>query len=384
MKHTILIKIFLIAILFSSYQSHLFAVDDSPPVKQLKALISTNNDFKTTVDKMLENIHQLSDGSDNPWKGKNIHDLYTFLNEWFYFLPNKHNGLDRIIEFTFLYYKNPYGKQFILEEPGLTWSLYFIEERGKYMDSPASTRIIDEWLTDNTLNHEDFILPANGFSSFNEFFTRDLKPGARPVDSMEDNAIITSPADGIINMINNDLKLDSEIPTKGNMTLSLSKLLDSSSYSEKFVGGTALAVFLMPDNYHHYHAPVSGIIVESKEDVGNRLFGLPDIKDMINNGNLGYNKNFSVFQDFRHGYFIFKTRNHGYIAMVPIGLQTVGSVVFEDKFKNLGQHSSKTVSKGEKLGHFAYGGSTVLLLFEKNTLNAISVQQGQSIGKLGH
>jgi len=168
------------------------------------------------------------------------------------------------------------------------------------------------------------------------------------------------------------------------MTLSLSKLLDSSSYSEKFVGGTALAVFLMPDNYHHYHAPVSGIIVESKEDVGNRLFGLPDIKDMINNGNLGYNKNFSVFQDFRHGYFIFKTRNHGYIAMVPIGLQTVGSVVFEDKFKNLGQHSSKTVSKGEKLGHFAYGGSTVLLLFEKNTLNAISVQQGQSIGKLGH
>ena len=62
--------------------------------------------------------------------------------------------------------------------------------------------------------------------------------------------------------------------------------------------------------------------------------------------------------------------------------QTVGSVVFEEKYKDLVMDSKQKVYRGEKLGHFAYGGSTVLLIFEKNRLSSVSVQQGQRIGKL--
>lgn len=336
------------------------------------------------MDSMFENAQPIADGSQNPWQGRTIEDLYQFLNEWFYFLPNTHNGLDRIIEFSYLYYKYPYGEKFVLTEPGLSWSLGFIKERGKYMDSPDSTGNLQDWLADNTLGNDDFVLPANGFDSFNHFFTRDIKAGARPITGSDDDSILSAPADGIVNMIANDLRLDTEIPTKGEMTLSLSRLLDSSQYSQKFVGGTALAIFLMPDNYHHYHAPTSGLIVESKERVGNRLFGVPDLVDIINEGNPGYGKDYSVFQDFKHGYFIIKTENYGYIGMVPIGLQTVGSVVFEKTFKNLDLESATHVEKGEKLGHFAYGGSTVLLIFEKGRLNALTVQQGQRIGKLSN
>ena len=359
-----------------------FAQTDSPPVKQLKTLYDSNKEFKNTVDLMFENIHDLPDGTANPWKNKNIDDLGEFLNEWFYFLPNTHNGLDRILKFTFLYYKNPNGMKFILEEPGLGWTNSFVEERGKFMDSPKSAKIIDEWLNDKLLGNEDFVLPSEGFKSFNEFFKRDLKPGARPIEDVTDNSILVSPADGVINMIANELQLDSEIPTKGRMTLSLNALLNESEYANKFIGGSAMAVFLMPDNYHHYHAPISGIIVESNEDVGDRLFGMPDILDMINNGNVGYNKDYSVFENFRHGYFIINTETYGYVAMIPIGLQTVGSVVFEDKYKNVNQTNPINIYKGEKLGHFAYGGSTVLLIFEKNKLSSMSVQQGQRIGKL--
>ena len=121
--------------------------------------------------------------------------------------------------------------------------------------------------------------------------------------------------------IANELQLDSKIPTKGRMTMSLNELLNESEYAKNFIGGSAMAIFLMPDNYHHYHAPISGIIVESNEDVGDRLFGMPDILDMINNGNVGYNKDYSVFEDFRHGYFIIKTETYGYVAMIPIGLE---------------------------------------------------------------
>ena len=355
---------------------------DAPTVQELKQLYNTRADFKDTVDEMFSNIHDLGDGSPNPWKGKQIEDLYTFLNNWFYFLPSTKDGLDHILEFSFLYYKNPAGMRFISQEPGRSWSIKFVEERGKYMDSPASTTNIDRWLTDPNLRNEDFVLPKDGFKSFNEFFIRDLKPGKRPIASVEDNSVLVSPADGVINMINNDIQLGDQIPTKGGMTLSLTKLLDSSVYAPKFVGGTALAVFLLPTNYHHYHAPITGTLVESKEDVGDRLFGMPDIVDMINDGNVAYNKDYSVFQDFRHGYFIFETEEYGLVAMVPIGLQTIGSVVFEEKFKDVKSGAAVEVYKGDKLGHFAYGGSTVLLLFEKNRLKSVSVSLGQKIGDL--
>lgn len=361
---------------------NLSAQEESLPVKNLKSLYSNNKEFKKTINLMLENVHELPNGNPNPWKDKSVDDLYDFLNDWYYFLPNTHNGLDRILKFSFLYYKNPDGMKFVLSEPGLSWTILFIEERGKFMDSPESAKIIEEWLSDNSLGNEDFVLPEDGFKSFNDFFTRDLKPGTRPVDDATDNSVLVSPADGIINMIANELELDTEIPTKGRMTMSLNSLLDNSKYAEKFIGGSALAVFLMPDNYHHYHSPTAGKIVESKEEVGSRLFGMPDLLDMINNGNPGYNKDYSVFENFRHGYFIIETKNYGFIAMVPIGLQTVGSVVFENEFKEINSKNPIQIYKGDKLGHFEYGGSTVLLIFEKGKLNSISVEQGQRIGKL--
>ena len=359
-----------------------FAQNESLPVTNLKKLYNQNQEFKKTVDSMLDNVHDLPNGNPNPWKDKNVNDLYGFINEWYYFLPNTHNGLDRILKFTFLYYKNPDGMKFILTEPGLSWANSFIEERGKFMDSPQSAKIIEEWLSDNSLKNEDFVLPKEGFKSFNDFFTRDIKPGTRPIDDATDESILVSPADGIINMIANELKLDTEIPTKGRMTMSLNSLLDNSKFAEKFIGGSAMAVFLMPDNYHHYHAPISGDIVESKEDVGNRLFGMPDMLDMVNDGNPGYNKDYSIIENFKHGYFIIQTKDYGYIAMIPIGLQTVGSVIFEEAYRGVTDANPIVVYKGTKLGHFAYGGSTVLMIFEKGKLSSISIQQGQRIGKL--
>ncbi|WP_411032218.1 phosphatidylserine decarboxylase [Spongiimicrobium sp. 3-5] len=360
----------------------LIGQNDCKAVLELKDLYTKDKAFSATIDRMFRNIHDLPNGKQNPWKDKNIEDLYAFMNDWFYFLPNTKDGLDYIMEFSFLYYKNPDGMKFIREEPGLSWSLRFAEDRGKYMDSPVSAKSVEAWLSDPDLKNTDFVEPVGGFRSFNEFFTRDLKPGARPITDIHDNSVLVAPADGVINMINNNIQLNSQIPTKGGMTLSLNELLEDSPYREKFIDGTALAVFLLPTNYHHFHAPISGIMVESKQDAGDRLFGMPDIPDIINNGNIAYNKDYSVFQDFRHGYYIIDTKAYGHIAMIPIGLQTIGSVVFEEKFKDVPVDSPVEVYKGDKLGHFAYGGSTVLLLFEKSRLNGVSVQLGQKIGSL--
>ncbi|WP_422083074.1 phosphatidylserine decarboxylase [Ulvibacterium sp.] len=375
-------RVFICMLTLSLCTVSLRSQNDCIPVADLKELYTSNASFRNVIEDMFGNLQDMPDGTPNPWKGKDIEDLYEFLNEWFYFLPNTKNGLDKIIEFSMLYYRNPYGMKFILDEPGYSWALKFIEERGKYMDSPKSAKIINTWLEDKSISHDDFVMPLEGFKSFNDFFTRELKPGARKIEAFDNNAVLVSPADGVINMINNDLKLQTQIPTKGRMTLNLNALLQDSKYAEKFVGGTALAVFLKPDNYHHYHAPTTGIVVEAREEVGDRLFGMPDIPDIINNGNVAYNKDYSVFENFRHGYLIIKTEQFGYIGMVPIGLQTIGSVVFEDRLKQVDDTSPVKIYKGDKVGHFAYGGSTVLLIFQKGAFSALNVKQGQQIGLL--
>ena len=351
------------------------AQTDCPPVVKLKSMYTSDNNFKQLIDSMFLNVQPLPDGSQNFWKNKNINDLYSFLNKWFYTLPTVSNGLDDIIQFSLLYYHNPYGLRFVNEQPGLSWTMYFIKEQGKFMDSRQSTGSINQWLADSSLHNNEYVVPVNGYESFNQFFTRSLKQGMRPVSHPYDNSIIVSPVDGVIDWIKVDLKPDSALTVKGKMKLNLDQLLDSSKFASKFIGGTALSVILLPKNYHHFHSPVSGELVESKENVGNILFG-SQLMDffMTDNGN------FSVFENYKHGYFIIKTTKYGYVAVIPVGLETVGSVIFEKRVKNISAEKEVMISKGEKLGHFAYGGSMVILLFEKNRMTSLSVQQGQQIG----
>lgn len=351
------------------------AQTDCPPVTKLKSMYTSDNNFKQLIDSMFLNVQVLPDGSQNFWKNKNISDLYPFLNKWFYTLPTASNSLDNIIQFSLLYYHNPYGLRFVNEEPGLSWTMYFVKEQGNFMDSRQSTGNINQWLADSSLHNEEYVVPPGGYISFNQFFTRNLKPGMRPVARPGDNSVIVSPVDGIINWIKLDLKLDSTLPVKGRMKLSLNQLLGNSKFANHFIDGTALSVILLPRNYHHFHSPVSGELVESKEKVGNILFG-SQLMDffMTDNGD------FSEFENYKHGYFIIKTAQFGYVAIIPVGLETVGSVVFENRVKNISAGKEIMVTKGEKLGHFAYGGSLVILLFEKNRFNSLSVQQGQQIG----
>jgi phosphatidylserine decarboxylase len=171
-----------------------------------------------------------------------------------------------------------------------------------------------------------------------------------------------------------------KIRTKLQQALSVDELLDGSPYARFFRDGTAMSCVLLPATYHHYHAAASGEVVESKEDVSGVYWGNQDFPAFLNGGNIGYGSSYSMFEHFRRGYFIIKTREFGHLAMVPVGLDTIGSVVFEGKFRNLTPEKRVQVSKGEKLGHFAYGGSLVILLFEKDVVSGIKVLQGQQIG----
>ena len=105
----------LAAILFLGLVTPSDGQDDCPPVTDLKRLIAEDADFRAVALEMFEGLQPMPDGSPNPWRGKSLDDLYAFLNDWYRFLPNRHDGLDRIMEFSLLYRNNPAGLRFVLQ-----------------------------------------------------------------------------------------------------------------------------------------------------------------------------------------------------------------------------------------------------------------------------
>jgi len=351
---------------------------EAPPVKQLRALYESDKAFHATMDKAFAAMK----GRENPWHGKTFNDLCRFFNDWFHLVPI--NGSPKYDEFTYIktfswfYYRNAYAQRIVGKEPGLSWTRDFVAARGKFMDSAESTATIKQWLDDPSMAMDQYVVPPQGFKSFNEFFIRDLKPGARTVASPADDAVLVAPTDCVLNMID-PVTAETKIPTKLNRKLNVRELLAGSAYAKYFENGTAVSCILLPDTYHHYHAVVSGAVVESREDVAGSYWGIEDFPAFLRRGNIGYGQSYSVFEHFRRGYFVIKTNGYGYVAMVPVGLDTIGSVVFEEKWKKATAANPVPVAKGEKLGRFAYGGSLVITLIEQG-VSSITIPQGQQIG----
>lgn len=341
----------------------------------------------------------LYDGTVNQWKGKTIDYFVTYFESWFTFLPQPDGGLGKIVPFTHFYLNNRVAFYFLNELKNkrnntvpytrevFNWTVKFIKERGRFMDSTESLKYIKAWIHDPAGKIEDFVIPRGGFKSFNQFFTRQLKPSAkaRPIAEPDDNSIVTASADSEINFIESDLTLTTELNVKSRQ-INVKDLLHNSKYARKFVGGTAISCVLMPNSYHRYHAPVTGKIVESQEVPG-IYNGIMDGEDWFNKWNVGESTtDFSIFEDFHRGYFIIETKKYGYVALIPVGLNTI-SAIFPSLINNkstLVPPGAKPVpvKKGDELGHFAYGGSLNIMMFQKGVYNSISLLMGQRIGSM--
>jgi phosphatidylserine decarboxylase len=377
-----------------------------PVVQELKNMYNTDKDFKLLMDDAIKSAVVPPNGWPvNPenqtelfvWPEKNFDDLLNFFQNWLHFVPNATNGMDYYIIIYSLCYNNDNALRFVNQEPGLSWTKRYVEARGEYMDSPASVNdhiaTMKEWKNTLGAKWNDYEPPhsANvgfeGYKTFNEFFTRNIKEGKRPVNEPLNNNVLTSPADGIVNIINENLSTNSRINTKYDEYLNVDQLLGGSEYAKYFIGGTATGTVLLPPDYHHYHSPITGKVVETKALAadGGVYFGMDgQFFTYSNNGNVGgYKSQYGVFGVYHRGYYIIKTKEHGYIAMIAVGLDDISSINFEKKFepKNVTQtRQGVSVNKGEKIGHFAYGGSTVILLFEPGVLEAVKLNEGAQLG----
>ena len=188
---------------------------------------------------------------------------------------------------------------------------------------------------------DDCDRPLRDYETFQDFFTRRLRPGARPVDG--DRESICAPVDGRYLHIPH-LPQTGSIAVKGRR-LVLEELLGSKSLAQKFVGGSAFVARLAPFDYHRFHFPCDGVPGNAMR-LGSKLHGvhlpaLEKVRALCTNRR-------------------FLTRivsNFGEVAMVEVGATFVGSV----KQTHI---PGVYVKKGEEKGFFALGGSTVILIFE--------------------
>ncbi|MEV7778619.1 phosphatidylserine decarboxylase [Kitasatospora sp. NPDC088351] len=286
---------------------------------------------------------------------------------------------------------------FVTEGSGREMLADFTHLQGMQMDDPSSKSLVGKWKED--LGPKVMANYKEGdWSTFNKFFIREL-PGVRPIDGEDDPSVVVAPTDCVINMIVDELTESTRIPCKG-VTMNVRQLLDGSECATYFTrgrpanpgGGTAVSCILMPDTYHWYHAPVSGQVVEARDDIGGDYYGMRDFPELLNKGNVGYGYDYSMFDYFRRGYVIIKTPHFdhkgnpdgdGHVALVPVGLNSVGSVKFLDKFRDITKDSTPVeVQKGNQIGYFQYGGSLNILLFEKGRFPALQLLMGQRIGVL--
>jgi phosphatidylserine decarboxylase len=382
----------------------------APVVQDLKDLYDGNEDFAKLVDNALKSAVVPPDGWPydplNPrklfiWQEKNFDDFLDLFQGWLTFVPNHKNGMSYYELLYGLCYNNEYALKFVETDPGLSWTREFVKARGKYMDSEDSIytdkthkifkKAMWDWYKALGDHWNDFKPPHppnvgfKGYKTFSEFFTRKLRePDVRPVSYPDDDSILVAPADGLVNMVNSNLDTDSIIHTKYDEYLNIDQLLDGSKYAKYFLGGTAVDTVLLPPDYHRYHSPAAGHVVESKEvDADDGFyFGMDgEFFTFSNNGNIGgYKSKYGIFGRYHRGYYIIKTDHFGYIAMIPIGLDDISSVNFVEKFRNVTCAKPEPVKKGEEVGYFAYGGSTIILLFQPGVLFGLKTEQGNQIG----
>ncbi|GAB2218846.1 hypothetical protein Droror1_Dr00002078 [Drosera rotundifolia] len=226
------------------------------------------------------------------------------------------------------------------------------EKQGKKMNSEASAKEIPKFieLFKGQIDISEVRYPLDFFKTFNDFFIRELKPGVRPIACSEFDHVAVCAADCRLTAFKS-VEDSVRFWIKGRK-FSIQGLLGNAVSSGPYIDGTLVIFRLAPQDYHRFHFPVSGRIEQIVEIPG-CLYTVNPIA--VNS------KYCNVFTENKRVVSIISTTDFGKVAIVAIGATMVGSITFTKK-------EGDYVKKGDEFGYFSFGGSTVISVFEKDTI----------------
>lgn len=209
----------------------------------------------------------------------------------------------------------------------------------KIMKTRFSAIFIDGFARKNHISLKDYI--PTRYKSFNDFFTRPIKPQKRPIERNEN--LLVSPCDGRVTVYPISDRLVMHIK---NSDYSVKSLLRNREIAEEFEGGYCVIVRLTVEDYHRYCYPDDGY----KSD---DMF----IPGLLHTVSPIVMEHASIYAENQRVYTVIDTDHFGRMVQVEIGAIGVGRVVnFDDE---------GPVKRGDEKGMFEFGGSTIVLLLQK-------------------
>jgi len=226
---------------------------------------------------------------------------------------------------------------------------------------------------------EALIEQPEAYASFNDFFTRALKPGLRPVDQCQDS--IVSPVDGTVSQIGRIQ--DTDIFQAKGQKFNLTALLGGNSNRAKpFRNGQFATIYLSPKDYHRIHMPITGTLKETVYIPG-KLFSVnPATAERVP----------ALFARNERLAALFETEL-GPMAVVLVGAMIVASIdtVWAGLIKRksgqpvvtcFNKDNGIRLKKGDELGRFKLG-STVVLCFPQNSMSWLNILKAESTLQMG-
>ncbi|KAI7898117.1 phosphatidylserine decarboxylase-domain-containing protein [Cokeromyces recurvatus] len=223
--------------------------------------------------------------------------------------------------------------------------------QGRNYDSPNSAKEIPAFIKFHNIQLHEVWKPVSSFKTFNEFFYRKLRPGSRPVDSPDDPTVAVSPADSRMTAFESVTEA-TRLWIKG-LDFSLKKLLGNSSSNAEIFERGSLAIFrLAPQDYHRFHSPVDGVITRIKH-ISGQYYTVNPMAIRTTIDVFGENTRTIIWMD---------SEEFGQVAIVCVGAMLVGSIIITAK---VGSKLKRT----DELGYFAFGGSTLITVFQKGKIS---------------
>lgn len=211
---------------------------------------------------------------------------------------------------------------------------------GWVLSTKASRVLIGPFVRKNGIDMSQFL--PGPYESYNAFFCRPIRPELRPVDM--DPRHLISPCDSKLTAL--PIGPDARFVLK-DTPYTLDSLLRDPGLAARFEGGWALIFRLCVDDYHRYCYMDSG----SKET---NIF-LPGVLHTVNPI---ANDVYPIYKENSRAYTLIHSDSFGTLVQMEVGALLVGRIV--------NHHGAAMVTRGQEKGYFQFGGSTVVVLLEKN------------------
>lgn len=213
---------------------------------------------------------------------------------------------------------------------------------GAFMDSRLSVPLIKRFIKSSGIDTSQYVMKK--FRSYNEFFTRRVKRGMRPVDRMPSHFI--SPCDSKLTVYK--IGKSSVFRIKGSR-YRVSDLIQNDFLAKRYEGGYCMIFRLEVDDYHRYCYIDSGTKTENTF-----------INGELHTVNPIALEHYNIYKRNCREYTVLHTENFGDVVQVEVGAMMVGRIV--------NRHGAAEVVRGEEKGKFEFGGSTIVLLVQEDMI----------------